>query len=351
MIHNPRPPAASSLPPRYPAHLRQPQRQTGPRPRHVEPRQRAHLHGRHRGRPTRSRTTGPDASGGDLQSAQQRDHPVTHASAAGRVSTAEAQSSSCSLSPSSSRSSCSRLPPGPPSNGDESLHAEENVSAPVVASTRPTRTRTVRVRVEVVMNGQTTRKRKRGHRVSPTGPFSVATARSSALAWDDSFLTGGSAGGVPLAADSRLCSLDGGAPQGCDHFVGRALGHLHQREAIGDLDRPDVTASETGLPSYRADQVLWADPGAAPDTEKDPRHPPCLGTAAPPLAPIATPDLALGHLGDLGDLLFVGFAPQGLVSQLHRSERHIHDIELVSERLDDDAEALQVVGEQAFLQR
>jgi hypothetical protein len=86
------------------------------------------------------------------------------------VATTETQSSSCSLPPLSS-SSCSWLPPVPPSNGDDSLHAEENANAPVVARTRPARNRTVRVRVEVVMNGQTTCRRERGNPVSPTGPF------------------------------------------------------------------------------------------------------------------------------------------------------------------------------------
>jgi hypothetical protein len=37
-----------------------------------------------------------------------------------------------------------------------------------VARTRPARNRTVRVRVEVVMNGQTTFRRERGNPVSPT---------------------------------------------------------------------------------------------------------------------------------------------------------------------------------------
>ncbi len=69
--------------------------------------------------------------------------------------TTDSQSSSCSLPPLSSCSSCS-WPPVPPSKGDESLHAEENASAAVVASTRPARNRTVRVCVEVVMNGQAT---------------------------------------------------------------------------------------------------------------------------------------------------------------------------------------------------
>ncbi len=83
--------------------------------------------------------------------------PSRTASAASHVSTTETQSSSCSLSPLSSCCSCSWSPPVPPSNGDESLHAGENTSAPVVASTRPARNRTVCARVEGVMTGQSTR--------------------------------------------------------------------------------------------------------------------------------------------------------------------------------------------------
>ena len=41
-----------------------------------------------------------------------------------------------------------------------------------------------------------------------------------------------------------------------------AVGHLDQREAVGDLDRADVAAAEPRLAGDRADQVLRADAGA-----------------------------------------------------------------------------------------
>ena len=41
----------------------------------------------------------------------------------------------------------------------------------------------------------------------------VPSASSSVLAWGDSFFTVGPTRGVALAADGRLFSLDGGAPQ------------------------------------------------------------------------------------------------------------------------------------------
>src|SRR5665811_281771 len=45
--------------------------------------------------------------------------------------------------------------------------------------------------------------------------------------------------GVAVAVDLEGATPDRGAAQGGDNAVGRSLGHVHQRERVGDLDRPD----------------------------------------------------------------------------------------------------------------
>ena len=53
---------------------------------------------------------------------------------------------------------------------------------------------------------------------------------------------------------------------------------------------------------------------------------------------------------DLRDLLVVVDRSPGLVGELDRGEGDLHEVELVGERLDDDAEAVEVVPEQALPQ-
>src|SRR5690242_5777821 len=105
----------------------------------------------------------------------------------------------------------------------------------------------------------------------PLGPEpSTSTSKSYTAPVCQAGVTAGSSvrthrslGHVPLAPDGDPLALDGGAPQGRDHLVHRAVRHLDQRELVRDLDRPDVTTGETGLSGDGTDEVLRPDPGAA----------------------------------------------------------------------------------------
>ena len=78
-----------------------------------------------------------------------------------------------------------------------------------------------------------------------------------------------------------------------------------------------------------------------------PAGPRPLAAAAAALAPVAAASRRRRRSARRprgSPLVLVAVAARRLVGQLHRGQRDLHDVELVGERLDDDAEALQVVG-------
>ena len=100
-------------------------------------------------------------------------------------------------------------------------------------------------------------------------------------------------------------------------------------------------------------------PGRIPPRGPAPTNSRAVG---PPERPAGRPLAAAGRAGprpasrsvaepDLRDLLVVVGRPGRLVRELHRGQRHLHEVELVGQGLDHDAEAVQLVAEQALAQR
>src|SRR5690606_7663472 len=102
------------------------------------------------------------------------------------------------------------------------------------------------------------------HAARPTAtahrPIGGCGAHQNAAIGDGSVVPG-----VLLAipANRRLLPLYGGLAQRAYHLVRGGLGDLHEREPVGDLDRPDLAAADPGLPGDGPDQVTRADPDAA----------------------------------------------------------------------------------------
>src|SRR3954449_8984435 len=101
-----------------------------------------------------------------------------------------------------------------------------------------------------------------------------------------------SAGVVAFAADGDLLALDGRPPKCPDRLGHARLGHLDQREPVGDLDGPDVSPAQARLAGDGADQVLRADAGAAPGADKEPRHAAARPPTGPPTPPVPTASVA-----------------------------------------------------------
>src|SRR3546814_14982276 len=67
---------------------------------------------------------------------------------------------------------------------------------------------------------------------------------------------------------SDVCSSDL-----LDDLIRRPLGHLHEGEAVDDLDGTDLASLHARLAGDGPDQVLGADPGDAPGAHEQPGHP------------------------------------------------------------------------------
>src|SRR5688572_9124644 len=76
----------------------------------------------------------------------------------------------------------------------------------------------------------------------------------------------------PLAPHVRPAALDRAGTQGGDDLVGGGLGHLDKRKAVGDLDRPDLAATDARLVGDRPDEILRADPGSTAGAHEQTRH-------------------------------------------------------------------------------
>ena len=159
--------------------------------------------------------------------------------------------------------------------------------------------------------------------------------------------------GAPLAAVAPhrgLPALDHRGAQRLDDLVGRRLRDLHQGEALVDLDRADVLAAEPGLPGDGPDQVAGPDAGLPAQADEQPPRRPGRTAAGGPLpaggtlAARAAAGVPVGPEADLRDLLVVVGPADGLVGQLDRRQRHLHEVELVGEGLDDDPEAVELVA-------
>ena len=87
--------------------------------------------------------------------------------------------------------------------------------------------------------------------------------------------------GVAFAADRRLPALDADLPERRDHVVCCSLGHLNEREAIGDLDRADLFAGQVRLAGDDADEILRPDSGRTASPHEKPRRAPSRRASAP----------------------------------------------------------------------
>jgi long-chain acyl-CoA synthetase len=83
-------------------------------------------------------------------------------------------------------------------------------------------------------------------------------------------------------ADGRLAPLDHGGAQRGDDLVRGGLGHLDEREALGDLDAADLPPGQARLAGDRADEVLRRTPGGPAEADEQPGGRP---SSAVPCAP------------------------------------------------------------------
>src|SRR5450759_1013686 len=81
----------------------------------------------------------------------------------------------------------------------------------------------------------------------------------------------GSAPADAVALHDHLLPADHRAPQRLHDRLGEGLGDLHERKALGDLDRADVLRADLGLVADGAHEVSRADARRAPGTDEDPR--------------------------------------------------------------------------------
>ena len=115
---------------------------------------------------------------------------------------------------------------------------------------------------------------------------------------------------------------------------------LDGRELVGDLDGADLAPGQAGLVGDRADEVLRTDLGRVAEADED-----RAWSARSLRRPLPR---AVGAASAVRSGPRVGISrrrprpPLGLVRQLHRGQRDLHQVVVVGEGVDDDAVLLVV---------
>src|SRR5437764_1883306 len=178
----------------------------------------------------------------------------------------------------------------------------------------------------------------------------------------------GSATLFAIAAHGNALPLDRGRAQRGDDLIGDLVWYLDERKTIRDLNRPDGAWIDAGLVHDGANEVSGTNVGLASRANVEPRDVPFrrdgLSLASAWLVrltavmrlrgrrALATDTLrrSVGPHRDDGNLLRLARAILG-IGLLHRRGGHVHDVELLRKRIDDDAKSLEIAGEDRLTQR
>src|ERR1700722_12659550 len=144
-----------------------------------------------------------------------------------------------------------------------------------------------------------------------------------------------------LSSHGGLATFELGASESLDDVIGAVAGDLHEAEAVGDLDRPDLTTVEPGLTRDRSDEVLRANVRGAAEADEDPRR---LPSAVAPrtTSGVVFPVAAQSQLRDVRLGVLVAADGRRLVGELDRGECDVQRVKLVGECVEHDAEGLEI---------